>query len=98
MRNKYELAGVTYTVEEVEFVEIGNDTDIMSGHDFKNCEIQILKNMSLDNKKQSLAKELTHAIFYEAGYKEQDENMIDRISLVLYEFLDDLEDKSWLKV
>lgn len=94
MKNEYVVAGITYTVKEVDFVGIGSDTDMMSGHDFENCEIQILKTMSFDNKKQSLLKELTHAIFYEAGYDEQDEDMINRISLVLNQFLDDLEKQS----
>lgn len=43
-----------------------------------------------------LVHELTHAIFYEAGFDEQDEDMINRVGKVLYQVLKD-NDFSFLR-
>jgi hypothetical protein len=40
-------------------------------------------------KEQTFVHELLHACFKEAGYDEQDEEMIDRVSTVLYQVLKD---------
>jgi len=45
--------------------------------------------LSESRKEQTFVHELTHAIFYEAGVEEQDEDMINRVSLVLHQVLKD---------
>ena len=42
-----------------------------------------------ERKEQVFIHELTHAIFFEAGFEEQDEDMINRVGKVLYQVLKD---------
>ena len=49
--------------------------------------IDIEPSMSESKKEQVFVHELVHAIFNEAGYDEQDEEMVNRLSIVLYQVL-----------
>lgn len=51
--------------------------------------IELEHNLSQSRKEQVYIHEVTHGIFREAGYEEQDEEMIDRVSMVLYQVLKD---------
>lgn len=81
------VAGVTYTVKEQE--NLINIEEAWGRIDFFNSNIRVDKSLSDDRKEQSFIHEVTHAIFLEAGYKEQEEDMINRISIVLYQVLKD---------
>ncbi|PIC72419.1 ImmA/IrrE family metallo-endopeptidase [Sporosarcina sp. P17b] len=81
------VAGIDYTVQEVEgFVEeheLGGQVIYHKG------KIKIDSAMCKTKKEQIFVHELTHAIFMEAGYDEQDEDMVNRLSIVLYQVLKD---------
>lgn len=81
------VGGVDYTVEEVSNL-IAKD-DLWGKVDYFNSSIAVDDSLSPTRKEQVLIHELTHAIFLEAGYKEQDEDMINRIGIVLHQVLKD---------
>ncbi|MBL1228743.1 hypothetical protein IW492_05790 [Enterococcus sp. BWB1-3] len=82
-------AGVTYQIIEKPFVEIAQDRNYMGSCSYQNTEINIVDSMSDDRKDDVLFHEITHAIFYEAGYDEQDEDMINRVGKVLHQVIKD---------
>lgn len=51
--------------------------------------IQVDDSLCTDKRNQVIVHELTHAIFMEAGFEEQDEDMINRIGNVLFQVLSD---------
>lgn len=81
------VGGVTYTVEEQE--NLINTDDAWGRVDYFDSHIRVDTSLSAERKEQTLIHELTHAIFLEAGYKEQDEDMINRVSIVLHQVLKD---------
>ena len=81
------VGGVQYTVEEIPNL-ISKD-DCWGQVDYFNSTISIEPSLSETRKEQTLIHELTHAVFLEAGYKEQDEDMINRVSIVLHQVLKD---------
>lgn len=83
------VAGMTYTVEEAPFIEIDGDRNFQGVCLYRESTIQVLDTLSETRKVQTFVHELTHAIFYEAGFEEQDEDMINRVSLVLHQVLND---------
>lgn len=92
------VGGVTYTIEERPFVDIGGGRDYQGCFRFTHSRIELLADLSHDRKHDVLCHELTHAIFYEAGYGSdaQDEDMINRIGKVLHQVLQD-NDFSFMK-
>lgn len=84
---KVKVAGVTYNVVEKPFIEIDSSRDYQGACFYSDLEISVLSDISDERKEQVFVHELTHAIFYEAGYAEQDEEMIDRVSKVLHQVL-----------
>ena len=84
------VGGVTYTAEFVP--NLMAKDDLWGKVDFFNSSIYIDDSLSESRKEQTFIHELTHAIFLEAGYKEQDEDMINRISIVLHQVLKDNPD------
>jgi Zn-dependent peptidase ImmA (M78 family) len=89
--NSIKVAGMTYKVEEVPFVEIDGDRNFQGVCLYHESTIRILETLSEARKEQTFVHELTHAIFYEAGFEDQDEDMINRVSLVLHQVLKDLQ-------
>lgn len=85
--NKVKVGGVHYTFEEQK--NLISIEDSWGRIDFFNSHIRIDASLSDDRKMQTIIHELTHAIFLEAGYKEQDEDMINRVSIVLNQVLQD---------
>lgn len=83
---KYEIAGVTYNVEEVNGLA---DTEHFGYINFADSVIRIDANLSEDRKRQTLAHELAHALLYEAGFEDHDEELASRIGRVLHMFLRD---------
>ena len=51
--------------------------------------INIDKDLPMDRKEQVLVHEILHGIFFEAGFEEQDEDMINRVGSVLYQVMKD---------
>lgn len=81
------IGGVHYSVEEQE--NLINIEEAWGRIDFFNSNIRVDKSLSDDRKEQSFIHEVVHAIFLEAGYKEQEEDMINRVSIVLHQVLKD---------
>lgn len=79
------IAGINYTVEETPTL-IHSD-ELWGRVDYYRSHIQVEQSLSDDRKQQILTHEMTHAIFLEAGYKEQDEDMINRVGIVLHQVL-----------
>lgn len=51
--------------------------------------VQADDSLCTDKRNQVIVHELTHAIFMEAGFEEQDEDMINRVGNVLFQVLSD---------
>jgi hypothetical protein len=63
---------------------------------YSTSEIEVDDRLSEDRKEQIFVHEMLHACFYEAGFNEQDEDTINRVSAVLHQVLKD-NDFSWLR-
>ncbi|MDD9312657.1 ImmA/IrrE family metallo-endopeptidase [Cytobacillus firmus] len=85
--SKVKVAGIDYVVNQVG--EISNNPFQMGEIIYQKSLIQIKHGMSEDKKEQTLVHELLHACFNEAGFEDQDEDMINRVGIVLYQVLKD---------
>lgn len=85
--SEVKVAGVNYQVKEVETVIIDGSTDYAGSCDYFNSEIELVSSLSKTKKEQVLIHEVLHACFHEAGFQEQDEDTINRVSIVLYQVL-----------
>ncbi|WP_425203994.1 ImmA/IrrE family metallo-endopeptidase [Priestia megaterium] len=81
------VAGITYKVQEVD--GILEKFNILGQINYHKGIIELDTELPLDRKEQTFIHEVLHAVFKEAGYDEQDEEMIDRVSMVLYQVLKD---------
>ncbi|WP_445506805.1 ImmA/IrrE family metallo-endopeptidase [Niallia sp. 03190] len=84
---KLKVAGIEYEVKEVPNME--EDYNQLGQIFYTRGIIKLDSQLSKERKEQCLIHELTHAIFFEAGYEEQDEDMINRVGIVLYQVLKD---------
>lgn len=78
---------VTYSVKEESFIEIDGNRNYQGACRYTDTRIEILEEISGERKNDVLIHELTHAIFYEAGFEEQDEDMINRVAKVLHQVI-----------
>lgn len=83
--NEIDVAGIRYKVNQVEGLaaELGLGGQIL----YEKGIIKIDADMCQDKKEQVLVHEMLHSIFNEAGYDEHEEEMINRIGVVLYQVL-----------
>ena len=51
--------------------------------------IEIDNGLSNERKEQTLVHEILHACFKDAGFEDQDEDVINRVGIVLYQVLKD---------
>ena len=79
------VAGVDYKVQYQEGML--KTHNLMGQVLYAETTIDIEPSMSESKKEQVFVHELVHAIFNEAGYDEQDEEMVNRLSIVLYQVL-----------
>lgn len=85
---KIKVGSLYYEVIEQEYFKSQDDDRNLWGYcDYEQLKIFIRSSLSEQKKKQVLAHELTHAIFHGAGYTEQDEDMINRVAIVLHQVL-----------
>lgn len=87
------VGGVIYNIVLKPYIEIESDRNYQGMCDYMNTEISILSDLSKERMKDVFIHELTHAIFYEAGFDDQDEDMINRVGKVLYQVVSDNEFK-----
>lgn len=81
------IGQVNYYVKEKNFIDIDGDRNYQGCCDYPNTEISILSDISDERKNDVLIHEVTHAIFYEAGFEEQDEDMVNRLAKVLHQLI-----------
>ncbi|WP_257008447.1 hypothetical protein [Shouchella clausii] len=86
---KIKVAGVVYDVIKRPFIEIDSNRNYQGACTYQDTEISILDDLSDERKEDVFFHELTHAIFYEAGYEEADEEMVNRIGKVLHQVFKD---------
>ncbi|WP_338651628.1 ImmA/IrrE family metallo-endopeptidase [Lysinibacillus sp. Y5S-8] len=79
------VAGIDYTVQYQE--EILKKHSLMGQVIYAESVIEIDQSMSKSKQEQVFVHELVHAMLNEAGYEEQDEEMVNRLSIVLYQVL-----------
>ncbi|MDT2438325.1 hypothetical protein P7D98_23030 [Enterococcus avium] len=84
------VGGINYTIEMVEVIDVGGERNFQGMCHFDLAKIEILNSLSDQRIEQTFIHELTHAIFYEAGYDEQDEDMINRVGIVLHQVMKEL--------
>lgn len=82
-----DVAGIEYTVEEVDTVIIDGSTSYAGSCNYASSEIQLLSSLTKAKKEQTFIHELLHACYNEAGFDEQDEDVINRVGIVLYQVL-----------
>ncbi|WOD61769.1 ImmA/IrrE family metallo-endopeptidase [Niallia taxi] len=87
--NKINVAGIDYSVHFVDFIEIDGNRNYQGSCSYQESEISVLNNLSKNRKEQVFVHELVHAIFNEAGFDAQDEDMVNRLGIVLYQVLKD---------
>lgn len=86
---KIKVAGINYQVKETDLVVINGSTDYVGSINQARAEIEVLNSLSKTRKEQTLVHEILHACFYEAGFDEHDEDVVNRVSVVLYQVLKD---------
>jgi len=76
-----------YDVTEKPVIIIEEDRNFQGSCSYTNTAITILDSLSEERKKDVFFHELTHAIFYEAGFEDQDEDMINRVAKVIHQVM-----------
>jgi hypothetical protein len=85
--NEIKIAGIIYQVEEEKDIEYKYDA---LGKILYTKGIIILdEELSKERKEQVFIHEVLHGVFFEAGFEEQDEDMINRVAIVLHQVLVD---------
>ncbi|WP_077616759.1 ImmA/IrrE family metallo-endopeptidase [Caenibacillus caldisaponilyticus] len=84
---KVKVAGIDYEIREVEGILERFST--LGQINYHKGIIELDSSLCQTRKEQTFIHELLHACFREAGYEEQEEEMIDRVSSVLYQVLKD---------
>lgn len=87
--NNVIVSGINYTVIEKPFVEINGSRNYQGGCFYTDCKIELSSDLPKTRKEQVFCHELVHAIFNEAGFDDQNEDMINRLGIVLYQVLKD---------
>lgn len=84
-----DVAGVAYQVQEKEFTEISDGANILGVCIYDKAQILVKSTMPKERKEEVFVHELLHAILYEAGFGEHDEDLVNRAGKVLYQVLKD---------
>lgn len=84
-----QVGAVNYDVVTKPFIDIDGERNYQGSCDYLNTQIELVEDMSEERKEDTFFRELTHAIFYEAGFEEQDEDMINRVGKVLHKVIKD---------
>ena len=82
---KVNVAGIELDVREVE--GINERFNVLGQVNYDKGLIELDSAICKTKKEQVFIHEVLHACFNEAGYDEQDEGMINRVGIVLYQVL-----------
>ena len=80
------IGGIVYPIEIVN--DFTGETGDWGQTNFKKSKITIDSNLEKQRKNQILVHEIVHALFFEAGIKD-DEDKVNRLGLVLHQMLAD---------
>lgn len=87
--NKVKVGAVDYDITVKPFIEANGSRNYQGACEYGKTEISILDDISEERKEDTFIHELTHAIFYEAGFEDQDEDVINRVGKVLHQVIQD---------
>lgn len=91
MLEKIKIGGMEYQVKEVKFGESNGDVTLGECH-FETADILINENLSDNRKEQTLFHEMVHAMLFEAGSVEYDnEDLVNQLGLIMYQVFKDNE-------
>lgn len=94
--SKIKVASMEYAIVEKEVVTIEGDRNYDGACSYYNEQIDIREGMSWNRKKNTFVHELLHAVMFEAGMYEHDEELINRLTPVLTQTLSN-NDFSWMR-
>ena len=83
------VAGTVYNVESKPYVEFNDNANALGCCTYDKATIEVKSEMSEERVEEVFVHELMHAIMYEAGYDEHDEDLVNRSAKVLYQVLKD---------
>lgn len=86
---KITVSGIDYAVREKEYVEINENKNYQGACVYSTPTIEVLKALGDERKAEVLVHEMMHAILFEAGFSEHDEDQVNRSAKVLYQVLRD---------
>ena len=84
------VAGINYAVHRMPSSEMiaENEGETLFGDvEYLSSTIRINEDASPTRQEQTLVHELVHAMMFEAGIEDQDENLVNRLDKVFYQFL-----------
>ena len=84
----FRIGSVDYVVKEIEGLHDSGE-ELLGQVTYHDTQIRLNSESSECRKKNVLIHELLHAMLYEAGYDEQDEEMVRRLGNVLTQVLTD---------
>jgi hypothetical protein len=82
---KVNVAGIEYKVNHIQGIE--QTHGLMGLVRYGPAVIDLDASLSDERKEQVFVHEMLHACFFEAGYTEQEEDVVNRVSAVLYQVL-----------
>lgn len=94
MLEKIKIGGMEYQVKEIKFGESDGNVTLGECH-FETAEIFINENLSDSRKEQTLFHEMVHAMLFESGSDEYDnEELVNQLGLIMYQVFRDNDFKS----
>ena len=87
------IGGMQYAVTEKDTVD--NNAQCYGVCVYHDTHIEIKKELSAERKEQTLIHEMMHGVFFESGFEDHEEEVVNRVSAVLYQVLKD-NDFSWI--
>ncbi len=89
MIKQIKVGGVVYPVVEKENIIIDGDADFLGSCDYKDHIIELRSDTGQARKEQTLVHELVHAMLFESGYGDHDEELVKRLGKMLHQVLQD---------
>ncbi|MDR4987175.1 ImmA/IrrE family metallo-endopeptidase [Bacillus cereus] len=83
----WKIGGVNYKVQVVK--GLAKEHGVLGQILYDDLIIKIDADLPRERTNETLIHEVLHGIFFEAGYEEQDEDMINRVGKVLYQVIQD---------
>lgn len=81
------IGATKYKVANLKVIDSAAQGVVMGEVDYPKCLITLLGPLNRARKEETLIHEVLHAIFFEAGYLEHNEEMVDRLTPFLYSFI-----------